>query len=488
MSLGVQETAGQERETDTLLCVDLDGTLLATDALWESLIVLLKARPWNLLLLPAWILRGKARFKREIASRTRLDPAPLPYREDVLEFLRQERRTGREIVLATASDQIIAVGIAEHLGLFTHVLASDGVVNLSGANKLQAVLAHAAGKGFDYVGNSTADLALWEHAEHALLVSPSARLLERASRLAPVKQVFSIERRRVSDLRRALRVHQWVKNVLVFVPMVVAHRIFDLETVLSSLYAFLAFSLCASSAYIVNDLLDLESDRQHPYKRTRPFASGAFEIRTGVLMAPALLAASLLIAALLLPPLFLVELLLYFALTLAYSLWLKRVVILDVLVLASLYTIRVLAGDAATNIPVSPWLLAFSMFLFLSLALVKRYSELRLVETMNREGDKGRDYVVSDMELWRSVGPSAGYLSVLVLALYIHSLEVTVLYSTPIVLWLIGPCMLYWITRMWLLAHRGLMEGDPIVFTAKDPVSYAVGSLILLIIVAASLP
>ena len=474
--------------TDTPLCVDLDGTLLATDALWESLIVLLKTKPWSLLLLPVWILQGKARFKREVASRVRLNPACLPYREDVLAFLREERSAGREIVLATASDRLIADGIANHLDLFSCVLASDGVVNLSGANKLHAVRTYTAGKGFDYIGNSAVDLVLWQSAERALLVSPSARLLELASERASVDRVFSYKRQWVSDLLRALRVHQWIKNLLLFVPLIMAHQVSDVAMALSTLYGFLAFSLCASSVYIVNDLLDLESDRQHPHKRFRPFAAGTLEIRTGVLMAPILLALSVLAAALLLPGLFLVDLLVYFAMTLAYSFWIKSVVVLDVIVLASLYTIRVLAGGAAAQVQVSPWLLAFSMFLFFSLALIKRYSELRLLQMINRDGATGRDYAVSDMELWRSAGPAAGYLSVLVLALYVNSREVMVLYESPVALWLIGPCLLYWITRMWLLAHRGLIEGDPIVFTARDPVSYAVGCMVLLIIVAASLP
>ncbi len=293
---------------------------------------------------------------------------------------------------------------------------------------------------------------------------------------------------RVAPFVRALRVHQWIKNLLVFVPVLMAHRVLDAPAMTAAACAFLAWCLCASSVYVVNDLLDLEADRRHPHKRRRPLASGALNKKTAAVLVPVLLLPGLALAFLLLPPLFGLALLLYLSLSTAYSLFLKRLPIVDVMVLAGLYTLRVLSGGIAAGVAVSPWLLAFSMFLFLSLAFVKRYTELRSAASDDAHGETSRrGYAREDMELLKSFGTSSGYLSVLVLALYINqSREVTLLYRSPWALWLIGPCLLYWVTRVWLLASRGRMHDDPVVFTVKDPVSYALGAIIAALIVAAS--
>ncbi len=474
-----------ERSFVPTLCVDLDGTLLLTDLLWESVLLLIKKNPLSLFALPLWLLKGKAYFKRQVAQRVQLNAASLPYNEEVLEFLCRQKEEGREIVLATASDAEAVRPIAEYLGIFSSVMASDGEVNLSGRNKCKALEERFGSKQFDYAGDSVVDLHLWKSANAAILVEPSKRLLGRAARLAPIQQVFSIERNRPLAFLRALRVHQWVKNILLFLPLLMAHKIFDFTLFVPAALSFAAFSLCASSVYIMNDLLDLESDRLHPHKRQRPFASGHLPIRTGVLVIPVLLASSFLIALLFLPAMFALGLALYLALTTGYSFYLKRVLIGDVLVLAGLYTFRVLAGAMAVNIIISPWLLAFSMFFFLCLAFVKRYSELRIMQERNLTHASGRSYGVEDIELLRSVGSTSGYMSALVLALYINSKEVLPLYSHPTVLWLIGPLLLYWITRMWFLAHRGKMNDDPIVFTVKDRVSYGVCIAMAAIMLAA---
>ncbi|HYE14221.1 MAG TPA: UbiA family prenyltransferase [Pyrinomonadaceae bacterium] len=281
----------------------------------------------------------------------------------------------------------------------------------------------------------------------------------------------------------ALRAHQWIKNLLVFVPLIMAHRVFDAAALAHAGYAFAAWCLCASAVYVTNDLLDAEADRSHPYKKRRPLASGRLSARAALVLIPALLVPGLAVALLLLPALFALSLALYLALTTAYSLSLKRVAIVDVMVLAGLYTLRVVSGGLATGIEVSPWLLAFSMFLFLSLAFVKRYTELR---EHGGEGSR-RGYARDDMALLKSFGTASGYLSVLVLALYINnSREVTVLYRRPGALWLVGPCLLYWVTRVWLLADRGRLHDDPVVFTVKDPASYVVGAAVALLIIAAT--
>jgi 4-hydroxybenzoate polyprenyltransferase len=288
-------------------------------------------------------------------------------------------------------------------------------------------------------------------------------------------------------LTSALRVHQWIKNLLIFVPLLMAHKIFDGSSVVRTLYGFLAWCLCASGVYLVNDWFDLEADRQHPRKMYRPLAAGTLNSQSLWLLVPALFLTGLGIAFFLLPSPFGWTLLLYIALTTSYSMYFKRVLIVDVLVLAALYTLRMLSGGFATGIPVSPWLLAFSMFLFLSLAFVKRYTELISIESASSRGVSRRNYRTEDIELLKTIGPASGYLSVLVLVLYINSREVASLYREPIILWLVGPCLLYWITRVWLLAHRGEMHEDPIVFTVKDPASYIVGVLVAAVIIAATL-
>lgn len=467
------------------LCVDLDGTLIATDALWESLLLLVKSKPLSLLSLPLWLLKGKAHFKRQIAERVKLNPASLPYRENVLSFLKKEQETGREIVLATAADETVAQGVAAHLGIFSEVLASDGAINLSGQRKLAALKKHSGTNGFDYIGDAGVDLPLWQAAHRAYLVQPSTALHNKARRVASVVGVFTEKKNNLFSLLKALRIYQWVKNILLFVPLLMAHKVIEADLNLQALYAFVAFSLCASCVYIVNDLLDLEADRLHPHKRHRPFAAGVLPIKAGVLTAPLLLVASFTIAAVFLPLNFFIVLGLYFLLTTAYSFHLKRVLIVDVLVLAGLYTLRLFAGGIATSVPISPWLLAFSMFFFLNLAFVKRFSELHLMQESKQTKSKGRGYVVGDIDLFRSIGPASGYLSVVVLCFYINSREVVLLYKHPELLLLIGPFLLYWITRMWLWALRGKMSDDPIVFAAKDPASYVIGALVAGIMIMA---
>ncbi len=470
------------------LYVDMDGTVLATDVLWELLILTLKTRPALLLRLPFWLLKGKAFFKRQLAIRVTVDPALLPYHQPVIALLTRERRAGRTIVLATASDRLVAEPVARHVGLFSAVLASDGRINLSGRTKLSAILHHADGAAFDYIGDSSSDLPIWRHASRAMLVGPSRRLLTRAGDASTVENVCP-RPPLLTGLVGTLRVHQWSKNVLLLVPLLLAHQATDLDRVLRAILAFIAFSLAASAVYVLNDLLDLESDRQHPEKRRRPLAAGQVAIPAALAMVPLAILASGLIAISLLPGLFTAILGLYLGATTAYSFFLKRVAILDVLVLAGLYTLRVLAGAVATQVSVSPWFLAFSMFFFLSLAFVKRYAELRRAEG----DDQGqayllaRGYSVGDVDLLRSVGAASGYLAIAVLALYINSPEVHRLYGQPAWLWLMGPLLLYWITRVWFLAHRGRLDGDPVVFALTDGPSYVLAGLVGAVLMMATL-
>ncbi|MDR4501766.1 MAG: UbiA family prenyltransferase [Nitrospirales bacterium] len=474
-----------DARNDQALCVDLDQSLIATDVLWESLLVLLKLQPWLLMALPFWLLQGRAALKRRIAERVILDPSSLPYRQDVLAFLRQEKARGRTLVLATASDYQPAEGIAAHLGLFSEVLASDGIVNLSGPRKQQALVSRFGEQGFDYIGDSATDLPVWSSAKRALLVDPTPRVLTNAANSSTVTNVFRRESHSIKNIVRALRVGQWVKNVLVFLPLLASHHFVRWESVRLTAWAFLSFCLCASSIYILNDLLDLPADRRHPKKKFRPFASGVLSIRYGLALCPILFLCAVSIATATLPSAFLSLLVLYVVTTTGYSILFKQVAILDVLILAALYSLRVLAGGFAINVPISAWLLAFSMFLFLSLAFTKRHLELHYRKVGKKQALERRAYQGLDKHALGTMSVISGYLSVLVLALYINSQDVRALYQNPKALWLACPLLLYWISRNYLLAHRGTLDDDPLVLALKDPQSYIIAVVMGLVAIFA---
>jgi len=456
------------------LCVDLDRTLIRTDILWESIVQLWRSPVTALRALLALLLHGKAAFKTVVAEAITINPASLPYREDVLEFVKAQHRAGRDVILATATHRIPAQSVADHLGVFFRVFATESGINLSGVHK-QAALESAYGKGgFDYVGDSDKDLPIFSAAREALLVSPSRSLLERASAVGNVARVFSEPNSNIKVIARALRLHQWAKNVLLAVPLLSAHLVLDIEAWTSVVIAFFGFSLVASSTYLVNDLVDLQSDRIHLQKRFRPLASGHLAIPTGLMLAIAsgLLGFTLSLAYL--PPGFVAYLVVYVALTLGYSFYLKRRLLVDVLALAVLYTLRILAGGMAIGVVVSEWLLMFSLFIILSLAFLKRAIELMGVE--GRARVSGRGYSPTDLDTIRIIGVSSGLISVLVLSLFISSPAVSQLYRSPQMLWLMCPLLIYWIARIWFLAARGEVAHDPIVFALFDWRSYVVGA------------
>jgi 4-hydroxybenzoate polyprenyltransferase/phosphoserine phosphatase len=457
------------------LCVDLDGTLIRTDLLIESFLILIKQKPWAVFLVPFWLLRGKSVLKEEIARRIDLNVQTLPYQSGLLEFLQKEHASGRPLVLATASHRKFADGIAQHLGFFTSVHATEEGTNLAGRTKRDLLIKHYGIKGFDYAGNSRADVPVWSMARQAIVVNPESGVLQAAMNQCPVSRTFGDRHPSIKTYAKALRVHQWLKNTLVFVPMILAHQV---SQVGSGLLAFISFSLCASSVYLLNDLLDLSADRLHPRKRLRPFASGDLSMVKGMVLIPLLLICAFAIAALWLPTAFVIVLIGYYLLTISYSFWLKAVVLLDALLLAGLYTIRIIGGMAATRIGASFWLLSFSIFLFFSLALVKRYSELLTLKQRGQLTTHGRGYHVEDLVMLMGFGVASGFMAVLVSALYINSDKVMVLYHHPDFLWLVSPILLYWISRIWLITHRGGMHDDPVVFAAKDKGSWIVAAII----------
>lgn len=467
------------------LCVDLDGTLVKTDMTWESLFALVKSNPLYVFLLIPWLLRGRAYFKDQIARRVQLDVAILPYNQHVVDLLKKRKAEGRELVLATASDRKFAQAIADHLQLFgKEIFASEGQTNLKGRAKAQALVARYGTRGYDYAGNSSADLVVWASAREAIVVNASPRLVENAARVTRVSTVIGEGAPLLPIALKAGRLHQWSKNLLVLVPVVAAHELMNAPILGQAGLAFLALSLCASGVYLLNDCFDLDADRRHPRKRHRPVASGELSIPVALFAGGVCMGSGALLAGIISLE-FLGILGLYLAVTTGYSLYLKRLVLIDAIVLAQLYAVRVYAGGVATNIVPSQWLLTFSLFIFLSLALMKRFTELRLTSQGDSEQARVRGYWVGDLELLASLGSASGLVAVLVMALYLNSREVTVLYSTPPLLGLICPLVLYWISRAWLLAYRNQMDEDPVVFAVRDPISYALSFMVGAILILA---
>jgi len=468
------------KEQDVPLCIDLDGTLARTDLLVESALSLLHRNPFYLFAFIVWLVKGKANLKHKVAERVHLDATALPYDERVVELVRANQ-AHRKVILCTASNRKWADAVAEHVGGFAEVLASDGQRNLSGATKAQLLVERYGTKAFDYAGNDRADLHVWRQARKAYIVNASDGVIRDAVKVSRVEVVLSRQGGRSRSWIGALRLHQWLKNLLVFLPLLASHRVFDVDALARSMQAFLAFGFCASGVYLLNDLLDLDVDRRHPRKCRRSFAKGSLPVAQGLLIFPLLTLAAGVLASFL-NYRFLLVLLVYYLLTNAYSFRLKRIAMLDVIVLAGLYSIRVVAGAAAINAPLSFWLLAFSVFIFLSLAILKRYTELRSMLKSGGESASGRGYAVDDLPLLQSLGVASGYLSVLVLALYINSTASEVLYRRPQVLWLLCPALLYWVGRAWLVAHRDRMHDDPIIFAVTDRVSQAMLVIFVLII------
>ena len=453
-------------DTQIPLCVDLDGTLVRSDMLHETVMLLIKKSPLSMVALPIWLKGGKANLKRMIAERVEISVGSLPDRKEVLDLIATARCDGRHIVLATAAPSLIANAIADHLGIFDEVLSSSSSVNLAGARKAELLSARFGEGGFDYIGNDHIDIEVIKRARRGYLVSSSTSIRKTARESCKNISFIDNHRGGLKSWIKAIRVHQWLKNGLIFIPALAAHEVGNFNTMLSALIAFVSFCLCASSVYILNDILDLSSDRIHKTKHRRPFASGDLPILSGVLVMLLLLALSVMLA-LTLNYKFLLIIGFYYLITLSYSVFLKKQVVVDVILLAGLYTTRILAGAAATEIMPSFWLLAFSMFVFLCLAMVKRYSELR-VSVKSQSMLAGRGYMPDDLPVIMSLGSSSGMVSVLILAMYMQSEGMTSMYPSPQWLWLTPPLMLYWITRLWLKAHRGEIDDDPVVFAARD--------------------
>lgn len=462
------------------LVVDLDDALTHTDTLWESLFLSVRHHPARCLQFPLWLLRGKAGFKASVARTVLPDAALLPYNQAVLELLRTSQAEGRRIILATGANIEIANRVAEHLGFFSDVLASTNEVNLTGESKLKAVQELLGGAPFDYVGDHKAAAPLFEAARKSYLVA--ARLPKRDPRDFELLTNRTVGESRVTSLIRLLRPHQWAKNILLFIPIILAQEIGDLSRLSNLALAFFSFSFCASAGYIINDALDLEADRVHPQKRARPLASGAVPLWS---VGPLLFIVGGLGGALgfWVGWEYLALVAGYLCLSLSYTLFFKRQAVIDVIFLGSLYTLRIFAGGVAADVEITRWMVAFSVFFFTSLGFLKRYTEVR--GTDGKGVMKSRDYRSEDLTLLESLGSTSGLLAVLVFALYINSGAMQH-YVYEDVLWAICPVLLYWISRVWLLAGRGELPHDPVVFALKDKASWrcAVVTGILLVLAA----
>ena len=468
---------------DITLVADLDGTLCRTDTLHEAILRLAAASPLQLLRLPLWLSEGRAGLKARIADRVVVDPGSLPFNDEVVEALRTARAEGRRTALVSAADHRQVTAVAEATGLFDEAYGSAEGRNLKGAEKATFLNTHFGEKMFDYIGDSKADLPVWAAARQAITVQAGQGLRAAAKTANPKVTHLDPPAGRTRAMLKGLRPHQWSKNALLFLPLLAAH---DLSKLLPVFLGFLAFCLTASAVYVINDLVDLPADRAHPRKCKRPFASGALSAATGVGMAMVLLLCALALGLATGNPLFIATLALYLAATFAYSLWLKRKLIVDVLMLAGLYTVRIIAGGTAASINLSPWMLGFSMFLFLALAAVKRQAELTDLLKTGREAI-GRAYRVEDLPILRGIALTAAQATVLILALYISSEDVQALYQFPSLLWLVCPLLLYWVLRMVMKTHRGEMTDDPIVFAATDRVSLLIVLLCLLLGVTAAI-
>ncbi len=474
------------KKSKTVLCVDLDDTLVRTDTLFEITIKLIKNHPLLALKIPIWLTHGLAYTKHKIAKKARISAELLPYNKDVVRFIRKERKKGHPLCLATASDTLTATRITKHLNIFDNIIASDGITNRAGDKKAEAIIKTYGEKQFDYIGNSKADLAVWKHARRALVANAHPSVIKKAKNSANVTQVFPRKKRRkIKTFLKQIRIHQWSKNLLLLVPILTAHKIDNLTPFFNVTLAFIAFSLVASGIYILNDLMDLEADRKHPLKKHRPIASGHMHILVAGYSMIALIITGITIS-IFLPAPFLIIIALYIIINITYSLHLKQIPLVDIFVLASLYVIRILAGSAATGIATSSWLFIFATFIFISLALAKRVSELNGLGIRKKNKVSGRGYITKDKKTLTILGITSGYISLIIFVLYITSNTVTSLYARPNTLWLLLPLFFFWITRIWRLTHKRKMNEDPIIFAIKDMSSYIVATLAFVILVIAT--
>lgn len=447
--------------------VDLDGTLIKSDLMLESVLLLIKQNPLSAFMIPLWLLKGRANLKHQLAKRVDIPYHLLPRNPEFHAYVEQQEAEGRDIVLISASNQQQVLEISNQYGFFIDAIGSDEEHNLKAENKLLRILQLNQQTNFSYAGNSSADLPIWEQAEEVLMVNCAESLSAKLKNTNSSIKRFDTPDSNLYKFFLAMRPHQWLKNGLLFLPLILSHQVNQPDLLLQVFIGFVSFCLCASSVYFLNDMLDLNSDRQHQSKRFRQFAAGNLPLIVGFLGAPLLLLAAFAVA-LLLPADFIRILFLYWVLTTLYSFYLKRLIIIDVLTLATLYTLRIIAGSAAITVDTTTWLLSFSFFLFLGLAIVKRYVEYSNLLPMNKTSTEGRGYTTSSLKMLSIVGVCSGLIAVAVFAVYINAPDTTELYANPQLLWLICPLLLLLLGRIWRFAQKGKLDEDPVLFAVSD--------------------
>ncbi len=475
------------KEKEIPIFVDLDETLIKTDIFWELLIYFIKQHPLKLYLLPVWLLRGRSVLKAELTNHVAIDVTVLPYNQQIINFLKKEKKKGRKLILASASPKKVVKKIAKYLNLFSDVIASDKKHNIKSRKKLEAIQEYNKNKPFGYIGDCGADVPIWKAANNVYVVTRWKLFAKKMKQQFRDAVVF-LEKTSIVTTLKALRPHQWIKNTLVFLPFFFAHKSLSITSLVDMLSAFFAISFCASSVYLINDIFDVEADRHHPEKKHRAFASGKLPIWSGFIMAFGCLIVSLGLGLAFLSLPFILLLAGYFLFTFVYTFFIKKKMVLDVLGLSFFYVFRIFAGGIATATPLSHWFLVTSAFFFLNLAFVKRYIELHDMLDKKQTTLKGRNYEKTDMQILPSAGLASGYLSTLVFFLYIANSEaVQLYYHKPVFLWFIGPILIYWITRLWILANRKLVNCDPVLYAIKDPVSWVMAAVAVVLVFLGSI-
>lgn len=455
------------------LFVDLDGTLLKTDCLLEAMLTMLRSNPLSLLSMFRWLSQGRAFFKQKLAEAVDLDITALPVNSEFLEYLKEQKDSGREIILISAAHQGVAEEVAQCYPFFSQIIGSDGVTNLKAEKKLKQIQQLTPGEKFAYAGNSDADLVVWEAADEAIVVNAESSTLKKAETLAGKRTTittFDLPAALPSRFLKAMRPHQWLKNSLVFLPLILSHQLNQPELLWLTILGFVCFSLCASSVYLLNDMLDIEHDRHHETKSRRPFAAGTLSLRLGFVGSPILFSLSIFIAGFINSE-FLSMLLGYWTVTCLYSFYLKKLYIVDAVTLSLLYTFRIIAGSAAIGITTTSWLLAFSGFLFLGLALLKRTTELRNLMADSKTTAKGRNYGTEQLNVVAILGLMSSIAAIIVFTVYINAPATTELYSSPSTLWAICPLLVFMHGRVWFKAYMGDIDEDPVLFASHDRIS-----------------
>ncbi|MET0313707.1 MAG: UbiA family prenyltransferase, partial [Hansschlegelia sp.] len=465
------------------LVVDAEGGLVRGGLLAEAALAYIRRNPLRAFAVIGQLMRGKAALGRWLAARVELDASALPLNEAFLAFAEAERARGRKIHLAVESDAPLATKLAESLGF------ADGVIAAGGGGEARArLLSERFPDGFAYAGDDAGDLPVWRAARESVVVGAAAATLTAVEAIRPPAKVIPRERLGLRTVLKAARVHQWAKNVLVAVPLVLGGKAFDLSAWATVGIGLLLLGVLASSTYVLNDLWDIEDDRRHWSKKHRAFASGRLSIATGLIAAPVGIVVALAGAAML-GVAVLASFLAYLVVTLAYSFRLKQAAVVDVFTLAGLFTLRLVIGIALAAVPGSPWLLVFSMFLFASLSFAKRHTEMVRVALSGADKAGGRGYVAADAPFLIGMGVATGMSAVLVMVLYlIEEAFRAGFYSTPAALWAF-PCVLFlWLGRVWVLSGRDELHDDPVAFAVRDKPSLALGAIMTLAFAVAVAP